>query len=135
MVSANYFLRYLSSAKKPQMQLMIKGKIGSTSGAFWAAPPLDTTGSHPSTLFRCVDPLDGTKEFIKRNGEFTVNIGLCHLGAPIAGVVYCPATTPPLMYKAVKGDGPPIREECDAIGGRRMHACNCDLVECAGVTL
>lgn len=37
-----------------------------------------------------IDPLDGTKEFIKRNGEFTVNIALVHLGAPILGVVHVP---------------------------------------------
>lgn len=37
-----------------------------------------------------VDPLDGTKEFIKRNDEFTVNIALSHHGIPILGVVYCP---------------------------------------------
>jgi 3'(2'), 5'-bisphosphate nucleotidase len=38
-----------------------------------------------------VDPLDGTKEFIKRNGEFTVNIGLAYLGQPVAGFVGVPA--------------------------------------------
>lgn len=38
-----------------------------------------------------VDPLDGTKEFIKRNGEFTVNIALIEHGEPIIGVVYAPA--------------------------------------------
>ncbi len=37
-----------------------------------------------------IDPLDGTKEFIKRNGEFTVNIALIHQGVAIAGVVYAP---------------------------------------------
>ncbi len=37
-----------------------------------------------------VDPLDGTKEFIKRNGEFTVNIALVHKGIPVAGVIYLP---------------------------------------------
>ncbi len=37
-----------------------------------------------------VDPLDGTKEFIKRNGEFTVNIALTKNGVPILGVVYVP---------------------------------------------
>jgi 3'(2'), 5'-bisphosphate nucleotidase len=37
-----------------------------------------------------VDPLDGTKEFIKRNGEFTVNIALIENGKPILGVVYVP---------------------------------------------
>lgn len=42
-------------------------------------------------LFYLVDPLDGTKEFINRNGEFTVNIALIEKGKPIAGVVYAPA--------------------------------------------
>lgn len=37
-----------------------------------------------------VDPLDGTKEFIKRNGEFTVNIALVREGVPVAGVIYLP---------------------------------------------
>ncbi|RXJ85288.1 3'(2'),5'-bisphosphate nucleotidase [Arcobacter sp. CECT 8985] len=39
----------------------------------------------------CVDPIDGTKEFIKKNGEFTVNIALIHNNTPIMGVVYAPA--------------------------------------------
>jgi len=39
-----------------------------------------------------VDPLDGTKEFIKRNGEFTVNIGLVDQGRPVMGVVLAPAS-------------------------------------------
>lgn len=40
--------------------------------------------------FWMVDPLDGTKEFIKKNGEFTVNIALIDNGKPIAGVIYVP---------------------------------------------
>ena len=39
-----------------------------------------------------VDPLDGTKEFIKKNGEFTVNIALVEDGKPVLGVIYVPAT-------------------------------------------
>ncbi len=42
--------------------------------------------------FWLVDPLDGTKEFISRNGEFTVNIALIERGVPVLGVVYAPAT-------------------------------------------
>lgn len=42
--------------------------------------------------FWCVDPLDGTKEFIKRNGEFTVNIALIYQQQPIAGIIYIPVT-------------------------------------------
>lgn len=41
-------------------------------------------------LFWLIDPLDGTKEFIKRNGEFTVNIALIKNNKPIAGVIYIP---------------------------------------------
>ena len=42
------------------------------------------------TYFWCVDPLDGTKEFIKKNGEFTVNIALIHKDKPILGIIYAP---------------------------------------------
>ena len=42
--------------------------------------------------FWLVDPLDGTKEFIKKNGEFTVNIALIQNGTPVMGVVYVPVT-------------------------------------------
>lgn len=41
--------------------------------------------------FLLVDPVDGTREFIARNGEFTVNIGLIEHGTPVAGCVYAPA--------------------------------------------
>ena len=48
-----------------------------------------------------VDPLDGTKEFIKRNGEFTVNIALIEAGKPVMGVVYAPVLD--VMYSAAEG--------------------------------
>ena len=51
----------------------------------------------------CIDPIDGTKEFIKKNDEFTVNIALIHKDAPVLGVVYAPAIDE--MYKAKKGEG------------------------------
>jgi 3'(2'), 5'-bisphosphate nucleotidase len=53
--------------------------------------------------FWLVDPLDGTKEFIKRNGEFTVNIALVEDGKAILGVVHVPAQN--LTYYAAKGIG------------------------------
>jgi len=52
-------------------------------------------GLAPETVgrrFWLVDPLDGTKEFIKRNGEFTVNIALVEDGVPVLGVVHVPVT-------------------------------------------
>ncbi|MBZ0155145.1 MAG: 3'(2'),5'-bisphosphate nucleotidase CysQ [Alphaproteobacteria bacterium] len=53
--------------------------------------------------FWLVDPLDGTKEFIKRNGEFTVNIALVEGNRPVAGVVYAPV--PDAAYFAGRGMG------------------------------
>lgn len=41
--------------------------------------------------FWLIDPLDGTKEFINRTGEFTVNIALVHMGIPVTGVIYAPS--------------------------------------------
>ena len=53
--------------------------------------------------FWMVDPLDGTKEFIKKNDEFTVNIALIYQNSPVLGVVYAPALQE--MYWAKKGNG------------------------------
>jgi len=50
-----------------------------------------------------IDPLDGTKEFIKKNGEFTVNIALIEHGVPTFGVVYAPV--PDTLYYGIKGYG------------------------------
>jgi len=62
--------------------------------------------------FWLVDPLDGTKEFIKRNGEFTVNIALVEGASPVVGVIYLPV--PRLLYLA------DTRENCwEMIDGDR----------------
>lgn len=53
--------------------------------------------------FWMVDPLDGTKEFIKKNGEFTVNIALIEQGEPVMGVVYLPAKG--TSYYGSRGNG------------------------------
>ena len=62
--------------------------------------------------FWLVDPLDGTKEFIKRNGEFTVNIALVEDGVPVLGVVHVPVTA--ITYSGGRGLGA-FKEE----GGQR----------------
>lgn len=61
------------------------------------------SGANEEGYYWLVDPLDGTKEFIKRNGEFTVNIALIHLGQPVLGVVCAPAMD--TMYSAARGLG------------------------------
>lgn len=62
-------------------------------------------GAIPATgrSFWLVDPLDGTKEFINRNGEFTVNIALIEAGAPVLGVVHAPALD--CLYGGAQGEG------------------------------
>ena len=50
-----------------------------------------------------VDPLDGTKEFLKRNGEFTVNIALIEEGVPVMGVIYVPVSE--TLYFGIDGIG------------------------------
>ncbi|MDO8704834.1 MAG: 3'(2'),5'-bisphosphate nucleotidase CysQ [Sulfuricaulis sp.] len=70
--------------------------------------------------FWLVDPLDGTKEFINRNGEFTVNIALIDGQRPVLGVVYVPV--PALTYFACAGQGASKQKgECaiEAIHARR----------------
>lgn len=57
----------------------------------------------------CIDPIDGTKEFIKKNDEFTVNIALIHKDTPVLGVVYAPAINK--MYSSKKGEGAFLNEE------------------------
>jgi len=56
-----------------------------------------------------VDPLDGTKEFIKRNGEFTVNIALIDQGEPILGVVHAPVLGK--TYYAAKNKGAFLKQD------------------------
>jgi 3'(2'), 5'-bisphosphate nucleotidase len=58
---------------------------------------------HVAQQFFLVDPLDGTKEFLSRNGEFTVNIALIQNGLPVLGVVYAPALS--RMYVGEKNHG------------------------------
>lgn len=64
--------------------------------------------------FWMVDPLDGTKEFLKRNGEFTVNIALILQQQPVLGVVAVPATGD--VFYASKGEGAFVKRD-----GKTLH--------------
>ncbi|WP_457584460.1 3'(2'),5'-bisphosphate nucleotidase CysQ [Ensifer canadensis] len=86
--------------------------VGEEAAAAGCAPTVEE-GS-----FYLVDPLDGTKEFIARRDDFTVNIALIENGKPIAGIVYAPA----LRRAYVAADGVAQRLEIDRFGrvnGRR----------------
>lgn len=92
-------------------------------------PVLSEEGELPSWEIRkqwprywIIDPLDGTKEFIKRNGEFTVNIALIENGEPILGVVHVPALN--ISYSGIKGVGASKYENSNqiAIYTRKINA-------------
>lgn len=60
-------------------------------GVFILSEESASVASETTDTFFLVDPLDGTKEFVRRNGEFTVNIACIREGIPVAGVVFAPA--------------------------------------------
>jgi len=81
-----------------------------------ASPDPEAVGE----LFWLVDPLDGTKEFIKQNGEFTLNVGLVQAGRPILGVVAAPAID--ALWTGAAGQGASVRTagEARAIAARAV---------------
>ncbi len=91
-------------------------------------PVLSEEGQHDSYAVRSswnllwvVDPLDGTKEFIKRNGDFTVNIALVRSGVPVLGVVYVPVSG--VLYFGEEGLGA-YRMTCpSSVTSSSLQAC------------
>lgn len=69
--------------------------------------------------FWLVDPLDGTREFIGRNGEFTVNVALIHDGRPLLGVVGAPALG--RLFAGVVGQGAWVEDDADRAGRRAIR--------------
>ena len=59
------------------------------------------THAQTGATFLIVDPLDGTKEFVQRRGDFTVNIALVEEGVPTRGVVYAPAQGRHVLHRRV----------------------------------
>lgn len=85
-----------------------KGLTAAFPGVFILSEESRSAGAEPTDTFFLVDPLDGTKEFLKRNNEFTVNIALVHQGKPVAGVVLAPALAQ--IYYAAHGRGAYMRD-------------------------
>lgn len=80
--------------------------LGDLQRAWPEVPVVSEEGGHAGPapdLFFLVDPLDGTKEFIAGNGQYTVNIGLVRSGVPVLGLVHVPATG--TSYGGVAGVG------------------------------
>ena len=88
-------------------------------GMFILSEESVSAGLRDAERFFLVDPLDGTKEFLKRNGEFTVNIALVEHGEPVAGVVLAPALDE--CFFAARGIGAWKR---DSTGIRAIRTAN-----------
>jgi 3'(2'), 5'-bisphosphate nucleotidase len=94
--------------------IIVKGLRALTPGAPVVAEEEVASGCVPvvdTAPFWLVDPLDGTKEFIKRNGEFTVNIALIENGEPTLGIVLAPA-----LGVVWRGDSTLGADKCDPSG-------------------
>ena len=87
--------------------------VAEEAAAAGDAPQISRLGRH----FWLVDPLDGTREFVQRNGEFTVNIALIEDGAPRLGVVFAPAID--RLFAGVVGQGAYVEDA----GVRRVARC------------
>ena len=90
-----------------------------TPDVFIVSEESTDTGQRPAegASFWLVDPLDGTKEFINRNGEFTVNVALIEHGVPVLGVVYAPALN--RMFSGIGGVGAWLEDDA----GARVISC------------
>jgi len=83
----------------------------------------DDLSRQKSKLVWIVDPLDGTKEYVNRNGEFTVNIGLVKDGKPILGVVLVPAKNE-MFWGSEEGAFYNISRKVERIGVSKRNALN-----------
>ncbi|MDP9100924.1 MAG: 3'(2'),5'-bisphosphate nucleotidase CysQ [Actinomycetota bacterium] len=83
----------VSDADEAAEALLVPGVEQLLPGVPIVAEEAVARGECPAVgeTFVMIDPLDGTKEFVSRNGEFTVNVALVHGGVPVAGCVYAPA--------------------------------------------
>jgi len=93
----------LTEADLRSQRIILEGLRALTPDIPAIAEEEEAAGKSPAQRgrFWLVDPLDGTKEFVKKNGQFTVNIALIEGGRPVLGVLYAPV--PDLLFAAADG--------------------------------
>ena len=89
---------------------VIVNRLAELPAPLGGLPVLSEEGEIPDAARRAawsawwlIDPMDGTKQFVRRSGEFTVNIALIARGEPLAGWIYAPLAD--LLYEGIVGDG------------------------------
>ncbi len=96
----------VTDADEAAEAIIVAGLAELTPGIPIVAEESMARGEAPATLgarFWLVDPLDGTREFVSRNGEFTVNLGLIEDGRPVLGIVQAPVLSE--LYLGIVGRG------------------------------
>lgn len=124
----------VTEADEQAEALILAGLAQLAPGIAVVAEEAVAAGRTPGVQGGCfwlVDPLDGTREFVSRNGEFTVNIALIADGAPVLGVVLAPAVGGPggRLFAGAAGHGAWVE---DALGRRPIH---CRAVPAEGLTV
>ncbi len=121
-VSAKGDASPVTEADRIGEEIIIAGLMAFAPGVPILAEEAASGGAIPDLgrEFFLVDPLDGTKEFITKTGEFTVNIALVRDGAAVLGVVYAPAISK--LYVGRKGAGAFLRRPGDGAGAELIRA-------------
>lgn len=112
----------VTEADQKAETLILKGLAEADPGLDVIAEEAMSAGNMPEhgTRFALVDPLDGTREFIKKNGQFTVNIAIIEHGKPVMGVVYAPA-----MNRLFVAETPDHAWQADVKPGEPVPASDC----------
>lgn len=119
----------VTQADKKADEVIVGRLAALTPDIFIVSEESTEAGQRPAdgASFWLVDPLDGTKEFINRNGEFTVNIALIENGQPVLGVVLAPALG--RLFSGIAGVGAWLE---DATGAREIR---CRVPPAEGLTV
>ena len=114
----------VTAADRDSERIILEGLRGAFPDIPVVAEEEACEGAAPCTVgdaFFLVDPLDGTKEFVNKRGDFTVNIALVRSGVPVIGVVYAPARG--VMYTGRPGHAELIEVGTDFSVGARRNIC------------
>ncbi len=93
----------VTDADERSQEILLDALSGLLPGVPVISEELAHQPSNLGDIFLCIDPLDGTKEFISGSPEYTVNLAILHKGTPIAGIVAAPAFG--LLYRGVVDGG------------------------------
>ena len=114
-LEADAIIRAELARLTPQIPLVSEEGVASEEGG------ADTSAASSTCTYWLVDPLDGSKEFINRNGEFTINIALIEAGEPVLGVVLAPAVgRVGRLFAGARGTGA-LLEDAQGLRGLRCR--------------